>query len=437
MCTSSVRYRYNEKLAAANTGSDEHRIYIKQDSELRERKRDWSKNETLVQNVTLRDKSTVVQEVVRGVPLLRWGSGRAAPREEVVGVLGSSVLLDPNVKVNPNENEILWMFLAGHQNPLTILHHIPHYATAEPSENFKSRLQFFPSNGSLAVNRLGADDQGAYSFTVDGQEVKIVYLQVYDKLLETLILTDSSSLSSTIELTCNVSGDPHQYQWRKDGREISLLHQLMNGNRTLVIPEASSHDCGTYTCVATNPVSSSEANFILTLPATKRFKYCLLILLFCNVVSRAAILIALIYWIALKGADPQSAAVLWIAFFLLLVLIPFHVQVLSWRCTDCFQNLENWNQAVVGLHVTVIIISIFVLMSMTHQNNARCDNLATWNIYFATRIGCAMLFLLSAVVRRCNYENQQSLQQFDPFLRKSASVKTFHQTEAVMNTAAV
>ncbi|XP_051899407.1 uncharacterized protein LOC127585772 isoform X3 [Pristis pectinata] len=399
-----------------------------------------------------------------------------APREEVVGVLGSSVLLDPNVKVNPNENEILWMFLAGHQNPLTILHHIPHYATAEPSENFKSRLQFFPSNGSLAVNRLGADDQGAYSFTVDGQEVKIVYLQVYDKLLETLILTDSSSLSSTIELTCNVSGDPHQYQWRKDGREISLLHQLMNGNRTLVIPEASSHDCGTYTCVATNPVSSSEANFILTLPgfhpvgitvvtlsliellisavsliacvslrclkveslkATKRFKYCLLILLFCNVVSRAAILIALIYWIALKGADPQSAAVLWIAFFLLLVLIPFHVQVLSWRCTDCFQNLENWNQAVVGLHVTVIIISIFVLMSMTHQNNARCDNLATWNIYFATRIGCAMLFLLSAVVRRCNYENQQSLQQFDPFLRKSASVKTFHQTEAVMNTAAV
>ncbi|XP_072888972.1 uncharacterized protein [Hemitrygon akajei] len=358
----------------------------------------------------------------------------AEDKEELVGALGSSVLLDPKVRVDLNKSEILWIFVASHRSPLTILHHIPNYARwAEPSEQFKSRLQFNPSNGSLIVNRLDAGDEGAYSFTVDRQKLKIIQLLLFEKLVEALIFSNSTSLScgSTIQLICNVSGDPHQYQWRKDGGEISQPYQLTDGNKTLVIMKASRRDCGMYTCVATNPVSSIQTDYTLTIhgfppediavitlsiielmisslflidgvlqhcwklefdKVLKNLRSWLPSLFICNVVLLVAIFITLICWIGSEGSNLFAVAASCTVPLLLLIL--FLSPSVS-KPVYFLKNTEFWKMTCFGLHVVVCITSISFLTLTSNPNYQVCDSsLVTWRVFFTSMLGCTAFFLL-------------------------------------------
>ncbi|XP_072892376.1 uncharacterized protein [Hemitrygon akajei] len=240
----------------------------------------------------------------------------------VASASGSSVLLDPSVKVNPEKNEVLWIFTSSHKSPLTILHYIPSFQKwAEPSEQFSSRLQFIQSNCSLMVNRLQAGDQGNYSFTMDRRQLKVIRVLIFDELSKPSIQKNSSSLNSTIQLSCTVDGDSPSYQWQKDGREVSQ-DQLLDGNKSLVIPSASRSDCGTYTCVVTNPVSSVQANYLLTIHGSVRQpKYLFLLLFTCDTLSLVVISIALISWIAIKGAADASV----VALFIVVGLLPLNM----------------------------------------------------------------------------------------------------------------
>ncbi|XP_051899418.1 contactin-5-like isoform X2 [Pristis pectinata] len=314
---------------------------------------------------------------------------------------------------------------------------------AEPSKHFQSRLQFNLSNGSLMVNGLKAGDQGDYSLMVDDRELKIIQLSLFGNLSEALILTTSISLGSTIELTCNVSGDPHQYRWWKDGGEISRLHQLIDGNRTLVILKASRRDCGIYTCVATNPASSIQTDCTLIIPgflnkdiaiivlstislvfscvfffahvplkqwktksekAVKRLKRWRRLLNVCDSVSRVVAFSILIHWSWIEGSDLFAVAASCTVLLQLLTWIPLiTVQNLDFWCTDCFQKrMDIWKWTVFGLHVIVIVISITFVTLTSDPNYATCDSsLITWRVFFATTIGSAVTFSLYFVVNLC------------------------------------
>ncbi|XP_072888874.1 uncharacterized protein [Hemitrygon akajei] len=382
--------------------------------------------------------------------LLQWEphSVFCAEDKELVGALGSSVLLDPKVRVDLNKSEILWIFVASHRSPLTILHHIPNYVRwAEPSEQFKSRLQFNQSNGSLIVNRLDAGDEGAYSFTVDDQERKIIQLLLFEKLVEALILPNSTSLScgSTIQLICNVSGDPHQYQWRKDGGEISQLYQLTDGNKTLVIMKASRRDCGMYTCVATNPVSSIQTDYTLTIhgfppediavitlsiivlmisslflidgvlqhcwklefdKVLKNLRSWLPSLFICNVVLLVAIFITLICRIGSEGSNLFAvAASCTVPLLLLILFLPPSVS----KPVYFLKNTEFWKMTCFGLHVVVCITSISFLTLTSNPNYQVCDSSSvTWRVFFTTMLGCTVFFLLHRLLYQ--YRNQETRQ---------------------------
>ncbi|XP_059826764.1 uncharacterized protein LOC132394514 isoform X2 [Hypanus sabinus] len=112
----------------------------------------------------------------------------------LVGVLGSSVLLDPEITVGSSKSEILWTFKGSNKSHDVILDHIPGVATSEPSEQFKDRLQFNALSGALTISRLNASDQGDYTFTVDGKELKIMELLVIDNVKEEVGLLSSSVL---------------------------------------------------------------------------------------------------------------------------------------------------------------------------------------------------------------------------------------------------
>ncbi|XP_072888904.1 HEPACAM family member 2-like isoform X7 [Hemitrygon akajei] len=317
--------------------------------------------------------------------LLQWEphSVFCAEDKELVGALGSSVLLDPKVRVDLNKSEILWIFVASHRSPLTILHHIPNYVRwAEPSEQFKSRLQFNQSNGSLIVNRLDAGDEGAYSFTVDDQERKIIQLLLFEKLVEALILPNSTSLScgSTIQLICNVSGDPHQYQWRKDGGEISQLYQLTDGNKTLVIMKASRRDCGMYTCVATNPVSSIQTDYTLTI----------------------------------HGFPPEDIAVITLSIIVLMISSLFLIDGVLQHCwklefDKVLKNLRSWLPSLFICNVVLLVAIFITLICRIGSEDQVCDSSSvTWRVFFTTMLGCTVFFLLHRLLYQ--YRNQETRQ---------------------------
>ncbi|XP_072888916.1 uncharacterized protein [Hemitrygon akajei] len=264
--------------------------------------------------------------------------------KEEFGLLGSSVLLDPDLKVDSSKSEIVWTFIGR-----SILRHVPGHSLVELSEQFKFRLHFDTSNGALTVNEAEHGDQGDYTFIVDGQELRIIQLHLVDELSEASIFTNIESLGFTVELTCDVFGDSKVYQWQKNGGEISQRHQLTDKNRTLVIPSASSEDCGVYTCITTNPVSSIQTNYTLmlrgfslkdviliavltagqvisaaslhsamlpdqlrwkTLGGHLGYRFYFLNLWTCNTLSLIAMYIALMYWFVVEGLSPLDFVVI-------------------------------------------------------------------------------------------------------------------------------
>ncbi|XP_072115199.1 uncharacterized protein [Mobula birostris] len=263
--------------------------------------------------------------------------------KEEVGLLGSAVLLDPELKVDPSKSEILWTFISR-----SILHHVPGHSLVELSDQFKFRLHFDTSNGALTVDGAEDGDQGDYTFIVDGQELRIIQLHLFDELSEGSILTNVESLGFTVELTCDVTGDSNVYQWQKNGGEISQHHQLTDENSTLVIPSASFEDCGVYTCITINPVSSIQTNYTLmlrgfslkdiimiavltagqvisapslhsailpdqwrwqTLGGHLGYRFYLISLSICNTLSFTAMYIMLIYWFVVEGISPLDFVV--------------------------------------------------------------------------------------------------------------------------------
>ncbi|XP_059826772.1 uncharacterized protein LOC132394520 isoform X2 [Hypanus sabinus] len=144
-----------------------------------------------------------------------------AEREEVVGVLGSSVLLDPEITVDSSKSEILWTFKGSNKSHDVILDHVPGVATLEPSEQFKDRLQFNALSGALMLIRLNVSDQGDYTFTVDEKELKIMELLVIDTFKEEFGL-----LGSSVLLDPELKVDPSKSEIVWTFIDRSILHHV-------------------------------------------------------------------------------------------------------------------------------------------------------------------------------------------------------------------
>ncbi|XP_072892483.1 uncharacterized protein [Hemitrygon akajei] len=195
----------------------------------------------------------------------------------------------------------------------------------------------------------------------------------HDELSEGSILTNIESLGVTVELTCEVFGDSNVYQWQKNGGEISQRHQLTDENRTLVIPSASSEDCGVYTCITTNPLSSIQTNYTLmlqglslkdiiliavltagqvisapslhsavlpdqwrwkTLEGRLGYRFYFLSLWICNTLSLTAMYIVLIYWSVVGGLSPLD--------FVVICVLIVGFQLSSFYINELLDVTEIW-----------------------------------------------------------------------------------------------
>ncbi|XP_072115197.1 uncharacterized protein [Mobula birostris] len=317
--------------------------------------------------------------------------------KEEIGLLGSSVLLDPELKVDPSKSEIVWTFISRN-----ILHHVPGHSLVEMSDQFKFRLHFDTSNGALTVDGAEDGDQGDYTFIVDGQELRIIQLNLFDELSEGSIFTNVESLGLTVKLTCDVIGDSNVYRWQKNGGEISQRHQLTDENSTLVIPSASFEDCGVYACITTNPVSSIQTNYTLmlgglslkdiimiavltagqvisapslhsailpdqwrwkTLRGRLGYRFYFLSLWICNTLSLIAMYIVIMYWFVVAGLSPLDfvvIAVMIVGLQLSSIYINFLPSVTEiWELLEGSQIITIWER--VKAVCDIALINCFII----------------------------------------------------------------------------
>ncbi|XP_067865337.1 uncharacterized protein [Heterodontus francisci] len=340
-----------------------------------------------------------------------------------------------------------------------------HAGAPKPSliKKYIGRLDFDPANGSFVLHHLTSEDTGLYILFMNLQDkpVRTVQLRIMDKLSKPSILSNSSSLYSTVQLTCDVFGNPHEYQWQKDGGEISQHHQLINGNRSLIIPSATKGDCGTYTCIATNPIGSTQADYTLIiygLPSKQivivvasiaglmlsSVSLIVLLLLCClkressqaslrhdkllflslfssNTLSFVAIFIALASWIAIKGAGPLSVVTLCLVAILLALAVTAAIAVWNSGCL-CIERLRGNTGFRASLSLIcsfiVMVISIVILAEEIQQSNQGCDvTILTWSILIPLLVVCITVFSIFFVIwcwrndeRNSDARNQQAQQ---------------------------
>ncbi|XP_059827189.1 uncharacterized protein LOC132394799 [Hypanus sabinus] len=361
--------------------------------------------------------------------------------KEVIGTIGSSALLDPEHQGDLSRSEILWIFTGSNKSPVTILDYVPDKPVEEPNEQFRSRLQFNASTGFLRVDRIKPEDQGVYNFEVDERRTTTIELLLFYELSKTLIRSYSAP-GYTIQLTCEVDGNPQKYEWLRNGEKISQHHLLINGNRSLVILTDLTGECGTYTCVATNPVGSTQANYTINLPGASGEDSIIIIasitgllsslvshsgflllswlekksnqvfqsLIICNILSVVATFVALISWVAIKGAAFISVVALCIVSALFLAIITT-IAIPKFSCffSGRFQGKKGSQPSIDFSGFIIFPILITILKEEIQQNYQSCHtSILTWSIPIALSVSCVIIMSVFLATYRCKYYKKEN-----------------------------
>ncbi|XP_059826686.1 uncharacterized protein LOC132394487 isoform X3 [Hypanus sabinus] len=269
----------------------------------------------------------------------------------------------------------------------------------------------------------------------------LMSLGAAEKLSKALIRSYSGP-SYSIQLACEVKGHPQKYEWLRNGREISQRHWLINENRSLVILTDLTGECGTYTCVASNPVSSAQADYTLN-PPDASGEDCIIIiasiaglvsslvshsgflvlsrleknskrvfqsLIICNILSVVATFAALISWIAIKGAAFISVVALCTVSALFLAIITPNV-VLKFGCSfnEKFQRTKD-SQPFIALSGFIIIpISITVIKEEIQQNEEHCrTSVLAWSIPIALLVSCVIIMVVFLATYCWKYNSNEN-----------------------------
>ncbi|XP_072331904.1 uncharacterized protein [Scyliorhinus torazame] len=183
----------------------------------------------------------------------------------------SSILL---VGYQPkNQDVVRWYFLNS-KTRKTILHFTTSVIHVNPF--YRQRSEFDVVTGSLLLRNLQTQDSGIFEVILNpiesqglekGDQISYVELDVQEQLASPLIIQNHAKLMNPVELRCIVKiGKARSIQWEKNKQKIfeSKHLKMEYDSSTLFIEKMTISDCGTYTCIVTNNVSSSANSFFLT-----------------------------------------------------------------------------------------------------------------------------------------------------------------------------
>ncbi|XP_059825175.1 uncharacterized protein LOC132393797 [Hypanus sabinus] len=213
----------------------------------------------------------------------------------------------------------------------------------------------------------------------------------------------------------------------------------------------STGECGTYTCVATNPVGSTQANYTINLPGIfsedsiiiiasisglvfslvcpggslllwrleKKSKQASLSLMIFRVLSLAATFVALASWIGIKDANfIPIIALCMVSVRLLAIVAPVVIRKSSCLFTEEFQEKKDSHPSTYLNDMTVILILVSILMEAIQQSNQSCHtSIYTWTIPTALIVSCVTVILVFlATYRLRRFEGCHDLREVDATL---------------------
>ncbi|XP_068519045.1 SLAM family member 8-like isoform X3 [Anas acuta] len=204
---------------------------------------------------------------------LLFGRVRAQP-QQVIGILGGSVLLSPALPPGSRVKEIEWSFSAGAGATIQVAEFGPGgFERPDPHDRFKQRLEMLNAT-ALRIGGLELGDSGVY-----GARIKLHPALVEDQAFNLSVYesvpsprTRSQLLASTVEwcnltLQCQGAGKGAvNVTWRRDNgrRELGTDRtQLSPDGTTLRLALQPGTANATYACTVSNPADHKVVLFDL------------------------------------------------------------------------------------------------------------------------------------------------------------------------------
>ncbi|XP_066842265.1 SLAM family member 8-like isoform X5 [Anser cygnoides] len=206
-------------------------------------------------------------------PELLFGRVRAQP-QQVIGILGGSVLLSPALPPGSRVKEIEWSFSAGAGATIQVAEFGPGgFERPDPNDRFKQRLEMLNAT-ALRIGGLELGDSGVY-----GARIKLHPALVEDQSFNLSVYesvpsprTRSQLLASTVEwcnltLQCQGAGKGAvNVTWRRDNGRRDLgtdRSQLSPDGTTLRLALQPGTANATYACTVSNPADQKVVLFDL------------------------------------------------------------------------------------------------------------------------------------------------------------------------------
>nr|XP_047905230.1 SLAM family member 8-like isoform X3 [Anser cygnoides] len=206
-------------------------------------------------------------------PELLFGRVRAQP-QQVIGILGGSVLLSPALPPGSRVKEIEWSFSAGAGATIQVAEFGPGgFERPDPHDRFKQRLEMLNAT-ALRIGGLELGDSGVY-----GARIKLHPALVEDQSFNLSVYesvpsprTRSQLLASTVEwcnltLQCQGAGKGAvNVTWRRDNGRRDLgtdRSQLSPDGTTLRLALQPGTANATYACTVSNPADQKVVLFDL------------------------------------------------------------------------------------------------------------------------------------------------------------------------------
>ncbi|XP_067874547.1 carcinoembryonic antigen-related cell adhesion molecule 5-like isoform X2 [Heterodontus francisci] len=136
------------------------------------------------------------------------------------------------------------------------------------SNEYESRAEIFPTNGSLLLKSVTDSDSGEYTVTMvpntGSQTTASITLRVLEPVSKPTISSNDTNpveYNDTVALTCNASGTAVSYQWLNDNKTITPDDRidLSDDNSTLTISGVLRSD-EEFTCHVSNMFSENTSD---------------------------------------------------------------------------------------------------------------------------------------------------------------------------------
>ncbi|XP_068778105.1 CD48 antigen-like isoform X2 [Struthio camelus] len=193
---------------------------------------------------------------------LLWQAVVESSQGTVSGAIDGVVNLSPGLQNQTLYYQIYWCYESSQKIAIQKSSGAPHY----PDSTFRGRLQLFP-NYTLQISYLQKSDSGTYWVYLEDKAGKehgeSIRLTVHEQVPKPMVRAEVRGDAEQCEVTliCSVELKDVTYEW-------ILPHKLLEHSQGPQLNLSFNPWAETYTCRASNPVSSSTASLTYRQPCS-------------------------------------------------------------------------------------------------------------------------------------------------------------------------